>query len=272
MAGAEASDAMSELMIVVKNLRKSFGEHTVLKALDMTVARGEVVVVIGPSGSGKSTLLACLNFLENCDADEMVIDGVSVRQSATGKQYLQERELNALRTKIGMVFQQFNLFPHFTVLENLVEAPTQVKREPLAAAAKRARELLDKVGLSKKENSYPSELSGGQQQRVAIARALAMEPKLMLFDEVTSALDPELVGEVLEVMRTLAKEGMTMIIVTHEMSFARDVADRVIFMDDGCIVEEGEAEEFFRAPKHPRTQAFLRKFLFDGQQTKRRDE
>jgi len=250
-----------EAMIVVKNMRKSFGEHEVLKGIDLTVARGEVVVVIGPSGSGKSTLLSCLDLLEPFEADHMVIDNVTVPVHPSGRRQLQERELNALRTKIGMVFQQFNLFPHFTALQNLTEAPVQVKREPWAVVEKRARALLEKVGLSTKANSYPSQLSGGQQQRVAIARALAMEPKLMLFDEVTSALDPELVGEVLAVMRTLAAEGMTMIIVTHEMSFASDVADRVVFMDDGMILEEGQAEQFFTAPQHPRTQAFLRKFL-----------
>lgn len=261
---------VNEPMIIVRNLRKSFGNHAVLKGVDLTVARGEVVVVIGPSGSGKSTLLACLDLLEPFEADEMVIDNVAVPVSHTGRWQLQERELNALRTKIGMVFQQFNLFPHFTVLQNLIEAPVQVKRELRAAAKNRADELLHKVGLADKTNSYPSELSGGQQQRVAIARALAMEPKVMLFDEVTSALDPELVGEVLEVMWKLADEGMTMIIVTHEMTFAHDVADRVVFMDDGQIVEEGQTEEFFAAPQHPRTQAFLRKFLHDDHLAKRR--
>jgi ABC-type polar amino acid transport system ATPase subunit len=235
----------------------------------LTVARGEVVVVIGPSGSGKSTLLACLDLLEPFEADHMVIDDVTMPVHPSGRRQLQERELNALRTKIGMVFQQFNLFPHFTALQNLMEAPVQVKGEAAAEAEQRARALLEKVGLSTKADAYPSQLSGGQQQRVAIARALAMEPKLMLFDEVTSALDPELVGEVLAVMRTLAGEGMTMVIVTHEMSFARDVADRVIFMDDGRILEDGPAERFFGAPQHPRTQAFLRKFLHDDQQTRR---
>lgn len=251
-------------MLHIRNLHKRFGANEVLRGIDLMVQRGEVVVVIGPSGSGKSTLLSCINFLEPFDAGEVHVageaigwaggsDGVRVRQS--------ERELDRLRTGIGIVFQQYNLFPHLSVLQNVIEAPVHVKRMSPADATAQALALLDKVGLAAKAQAYPSELSGGQQQRVAIARALAMAPKLLLFDEVTSALDPELVGEVLAVMRRLADEGMTMVVVTHEMGFARDVADRVVFMDGGLIVEQGLPEQIFTQPTEPRTRAFLAKVL-----------
>ncbi len=230
----------------------------------MHVAPGEVVVVIGPSGSGKSTLLQCINFLEPYDEGEIWVDGalIGYRYTADGTRVrVDEKTLNRMRMQIGIVFQQFNLFPHLTALENIIEAPVYVRKIPKDQAIALANGLLKKVGLSAKAQAYPSQLSGGQQQRVAIARSLAMQPKVMLFDEVTSALDPELVGEVLNVMKDLAKEGMTMIVVSHEMGFAREVADRVIFMDEGLIVEEGTPEEIFTNPQNPRTQTFLSKIL-----------
>lgn len=253
-------------MLRIHNLHKRFGANEVLRGIDLTVQRGEVVVVIGPSGSGKSTLLSCINFLEPFEAGDVHVDGEAIGWSggSNGMRVRQsERELDRLRTGIGIVFQQYNLFPHMSVLQNIVEAPVQVKRLSPEVATAQALALLDKVGLAAKAQAWPAELSGGQQQRVAIARALAMSPKLMLFDEVTSALDPELVGEVLAVMRRLADEGMTMVVVTHEMGFARDVADRVVFMDGGLIVEQGLPQDIFTRPTEPRTQAFLAKVLSD---------
>jgi polar amino acid transport system ATP-binding protein len=240
-------------VITVKNLYKSFGKLEVLRGISTQVREQEVVVVIGPSGSGKSTFLRCLNQLEEATSGEIIIDGVNLLDKNTN--------INAIRQEVGMVFQRFNLFPHMTALQNITIAPVKVRKMPQEEAEKIARELLAKVGLSDKENAYPDQLSGGQQQRVAIARALAMRPKVMLFDEPTSALDPEMVGEVLGVMKDLAKEGMTMVVVTHEMGFAREVGDRVIFMDEGMIVEEGTPEEIFTRPKHPRTKSFLSKIL-----------
>lgn len=240
-------------MIEVKNLRKSFGELEVLKDINVSIKPQEVVCVIGPSGSGKSTFLRCLNLLEEPTAGEIRIEGDNLTDKRTN--------INKLRQKVGMVFQQFNLFPHMTVLENIATAPMKLKGKSKTEAEKLAMELLRKVGLTEKAHAYPRSLSGGQQQRVAIARALAMEPHVMLFDEPTSALDPEMVGEVLQVMKDLAKEGMTMVIVTHEMGFAREVADRVIFMDGGYIVEENQPEELFGNPKHERTKSFLSKVL-----------
>ena len=241
------------MIIHVSDLHKSFGDNEVLKGIDCDVEPQEVVCVIGPSGSGKSTFLRCLNMLEDITSGEVVIDG----KHLTAKQ----TNINEVRTEIGMVFQQFNLFPHMSVLENISLAPLKVRNLSTQAVRDRALKLLDKVGLGDKANAYPAQLSGGQQQRVAIARALAMEPKMMLFDEPTSALDPELVGEVLAVMKQLAEEGMTMVVVTHEMGFASEVADRVLFMDDGLIVEEGTPDEIFRAPKSERTKSFLNKVL-----------
>jgi len=240
-------------VITVKNLYKSFGKLEVLRGISTQVREQEVVVVIGPSGSGKSTFLRCLNQLEEATSGEIIIDGVNLLDKNTN--------INAIRQEVGMVFQRFNLFPHMTALQNITIAPVKVRKMPQEEAEKIARELLARVGLSDKENAYPDQLSGGQQQRVAIARALAMRPKVMLFDEPTSALDPEMVGEVLGVMKDLAKEGMTMVVVTHEMGFAREVGDRVIFMDEGMIVEEGTPEEIFTRPKHPRTKSFLSKIL-----------
>jgi polar amino acid transport system ATP-binding protein len=251
--------------IEIRGLVKSFGTQTVLRGIDLDVAAGEVVVVIGPSGSGKSTLLNCINFLEPFQEGTVRVGGQWIGYKidvTTGLRVRQpENELNTLRARIGMVFQHFNLFPHMTALGNLIEAPMQVRGENREAATLRARELLARVGLTAKEDAYPSELSGGQQQRVAIARSLAMEPEVMLFDEVTSALDPELVGEVLAVMRDLAKDGMTMLVVTHEMNFARDVADRVVFMDEGLIVEQDEPKRFFTQPQSERARGFLRRLL-----------
>ncbi|RCS63239.1 amino acid ABC transporter ATP-binding protein [Microbacterium sp. JB110] len=240
-------------MIDVTDLRKSFGKNDVLTGIDLSVDDGEVVCVIGPSGSGKSTLLRCLNRLEDITGGEVVIDGHSLTDPKV--------RIDDVRSEIGMVFQQFNLFPHMSVIDNVMLAPTMVRRLGKDAARERGRALLVKVGLEDKENAYPSSLSGGQQQRVAIARALAMEPRIMLFDEPTSALDPELVGEVLAVMKGLALEGMTMVVVTHEMGFAREVGDRVIFMDGGVIVEEGDPEQVFSRPRESRTQEFLNKVL-----------
>jgi len=243
-------------MVSVRNLRKRFGRLEVLKGLDLDVARSEVLVVIGPSGSGKSTLLRCINHLEQPTSGEVIVAGERVNRGDLSGRALQ-RHLNAVRTEMGMVFQHFNLFPHMTVLGNIIEAPIQVQKRRREEVIPEARELLNKVGLVEKQDAYPGQLSGGQQQRVAIARALAMQPSVMLFDEVTSALDPELVGEVLRVMEDLAREGMTMMVVTHEMGFAERVGDRVIFMDDGLIVEEAEPAEIFARPKEERTQRFL---------------
>ena len=240
-------------MIEINNLSKSFGKLEVLKNINLKVNEKEVVVLIGASGSGKSTLLRCLNFLEVAERGEIIID--------TEKINLAKSNLNKVREKVGMVFQHFNLFPHKTVIENIIEAPMFVRKETKEAASSKATSLLKKVGLEDKANYYPEQLSGGQKQRVAIARALAMEPKVMLFDEPTSALDPELVGEVLQVMKDLAQEGMTMVIVTHEMGFAKEVADRVIMLADGNIIEEGHPREIFVNQKHERTQRFLNQIL-----------
>jgi len=240
-------------VVEVKNLHKSFGDLHVLRGIDLEVNKGEVVVVIGPSGSGKSTFLRCINHLEQPTSGEIHIDCVNLDDGNVN--------INLIRQTAGMVFQQFNLFPHLTVLANISLAPAKVLNMPVEDAEALGRELLRKVGLADKEAVYPHQLSGGQQQRAAIARALAMKPKLMLFDEPTSALDPEMIGEVLMVMKELALEGMTMIVVSHEMGFAREVADRVVFMDEGVLVEEGKPSEFFRNPKHERTRAFLSKIL-----------
>jgi polar amino acid transport system ATP-binding protein len=250
-------------MIRLDKVNKSFGRLRVLRDVSLTVEKGEVVCIIGPSGAGKSTLLRCINHLEGIDSGTIYLDDEPVyRYVRDGKVVVDpERRVEALRSEVGMVFQSFNLFPHLTVLENVMLAPVHVRNEPREDARSRAEALLAKVGLSDKVEAYPHELSGGQQQRVAIARSLAMQPKAMLFDEVTSALDPELIGEVLRVMRQLAAEGMTMIIVTHEMGFARDVADRVLFMADGVVVEEGSPEQIFKAPRHERTRQFLQSIL-----------
>lgn len=249
---------MSECMIRMRNIHKSFHNLNVLKGIDLEVKRGQVVAIIGPSGSGKSTLLRCLNRLETIDKGYIEIEGDLLAED--GK-YVEEKKARQICAKMGMVFQQFNLFPHMTVMENLIEAPVHVKGMKLQEIIPVAENLLEKVGLSEKKDSYPSRLSGGQKQRVAIARALAMSPDIMLFDEPTSALDPELTGEVLKTMRQLAEEKMTMIIVTHEMAFAREVASHVIFMADGDIVEQGSPEEFFANPRQVRTQAFLKSML-----------
>ncbi len=240
-------------MIVVQNLKKKFGTNEVLKDISTTIREKEVVCVIGPSGSGKSTFLRCLNLLEDVTSGKVVIGDVEVTSPTTN--------IDQLRQNVGMVFQLFNLFPHLTVLENIMLAPKHIKKIDKQKNEQKSMELLTKVGLAGKRDAYPDQLSGGQQQRVAIARALAMNPRVMLFDEPTSALDPEMVGEVLQVMKDLAHEGITMIVVTHEMGFAREVADRVIFMDGGYIVEEGTPSELFDSPKHERTQAFLSKIL-----------
>ncbi|XKF67443.1 amino acid ABC transporter ATP-binding protein [Virgibacillus necropolis] len=240
-------------MIRVEKLNKSFGDLHVLKDIDMTVKESDVVVLIGASGSGKSTLLRCLNFLEMKNSGKVIIEGEQIEKET--------HDLNKIRERVGMVFQHFNLFPHKTVLGNVIEAPIQVKGLKKSQAIKEGQELLDKVGLGDKYNVYPSTLSGGQKQRVAIARALAMKPQVMLFDEPTSALDPELVGEVLSTMKELAEEGMTMVVVTHEMGFAREVGDRVIYMHDGKVVENGNPKELFDNPKEERTQAFLSSIL-----------
>lgn len=240
-------------MVKVKQLHKRFGDLHVLRGIDLEVKKGEVVVIIGPSGSGKSTFLRCINHLEQPSSGEIHIDGVNLDDGSV--------DINLIRQSVGMVFQQFNLFPHLTVLQNICLAPVKVLKMPEAQAEELARQLLRKVGLADKEPAYPHQLSGGQQQRVAIARALAMKPKLMLFDEPTSALDPEMIGEVLMVMKELALDGMTMLVVSHEMGFAREVADRIVFMDAGLIIEEGEPSEFFTNPKHERTKAFLSKIL-----------
>ena len=244
---------MDDPIIRVKGLSKSYGENVVLRSMDFAVKSREVVVVIGPSGSGKSTLLRCLNLLERPESGEVWVDGRNLMDPSV--------DLRAMRTEVGMVFQRFNLFPHLKVMDNITLAPVEVRKRPIAEARAKAMELLGKVGLADKADAYPDSLSGGQAQRVAIARALAMEPKIMLFDEPTSALDPEMVGEVLAVMKSLAKEHMTMVLATHEMGFAREVGDRVLFMEQGRVVEEGTPAELFERPKHERTREFLSKVL-----------
>ncbi|MDE2789620.1 MAG: amino acid ABC transporter ATP-binding protein [Paracoccaceae bacterium] len=251
---------MPEPVIRIKNLRKSFGDNEVLRGINLEIEAGETLVVIGPSGSGKSTLLRCTNYLEVPTSGSVEVDGVPFALPNVSRR-VQERHLNKMRAQVGMVFQRFNLFPHKTALANVMEGLLAVRQMGRAEAENRATEMLERVGLSDKLNAYPAQLSGGQQQRVAITRALVMEPKVMLFDEATSALDPELIEEVLMVMRQLANEGMTMIVVTHEMDFARDVAREVMFMDDGVIVEKAPPEEMFSSPKHERTRSFLRKIL-----------
>jgi len=247
-------------MIQLEGIHKSFENNHVLRGVSLSIDRGEVVCIIGPSGSGKSTLLRCINYLEQPEDGRITIDGKNAyRDVSNGKiKNYPMRQIAATREKIGMVFQQFNLFPHLTALQNVMEAPIHVKHLKKAEAEQRARSLLAQVGLAEKAEQFPGELSGGQQQRVAIARALAMDPEVMLFDEATSALDPELVGEVLEIMRRLAEAGMTMVVVTHEMGFARQVADRVLFMDHGVIVEEGTPQQIFGSPREERTRNFLR--------------
>lgn len=240
-------------MIQVFDLYKDFGKLRVLNGIDLKIEPGEVVVIIGPSGSGKSTFLRCLNFLEEPTAGEVIFEGVSFKNS--------KNDVNRLREKMGMVFQQFNLFPHMTVLENITLAPRKVKKLSKEEAENIAFTLLKRIGLEDRAYTYPNQLSGGQKQRIAIARALAMSPDVMLFDEPTSALDPEMVGEVLDVMKKLVSDGMTMVVVTHEMGFAKEVGDRILFMDEGKIVEEGSPEEVFNNPKHPRTKDFLGKVL-----------
>ena len=244
---------MTETLIKIENLHKSFGKNEVLKGINLEIKRGEVVVIIGPSGSGKSTLLRSMNLLEEASQGKVIFEGVDITDK--------KNDLFAMREKMGMVFQQFNLFPNMTVMENITLSPIKTKGESKEIAEKRAQELLEKVGLPDKETAYPQSLSGGQQQRIAIARGLAMEPDVLLFDEPTSALDPEMVGEVLAVMQDLAKSGMTMVIVTHEMGFAREVADRVIFMADGVVVEDGTPEQIFEQTQEQRTKDFLSKVL-----------
>ena len=252
-------------LIQIRGVHKFFGDLHVLRGIDLDIANGEVCVIMGPSGSGKSTLLRCLNQLETISAGEIFIDGELLgyrKDSSTGVLHdLTDKQIASQRSQIGMVFQRFNLFPHMTALENVMEGPIQVLGRPKAEVAREAQEYLELVGLGDRLNHYPSQLSGGQQQRVAIARALAMKPELMLFDEPTSALDPELVGEVLSVMQDLAKAGMTMVVVTHEVGFAREVADHVVFMDGGTIVEEGSPEDVIVNPQNPRTQEFFSKVL-----------
>ncbi|MFE9018048.1 amino acid ABC transporter ATP-binding protein [Streptomyces sp. NPDC007808] len=250
-------------MVRAEGVRKRFGRLEVLKGIDLTVDRGQVCCLLGPSGSGKSTFLRCINHLEKVDGGKLTVDGdlVGYRQQGDRLHELREREVAARRRDIGMVFQRFNLFPHMTALDNIVEAPVKVRGVPKAEARERARLLLQQVGLGDRGHHYPAELSGGQQQRVAIARALAMEPKLMLFDEPTSALDPELVGDVLDVMRRLAADGMTMVVVTHEIGFAREVGDTAVFMDQGVVVEAGDPRQVLVDPEQERTRAFLSKVL-----------
>ncbi|MFP5298942.1 MAG: amino acid ABC transporter ATP-binding protein [Actinomycetota bacterium] len=243
----------STSLVEIDNVRKSFGDNEVLKGVSLTVNRGEAIVIAGPSGSGKSTMLRCINALETVDSGDIRFDGHSIPNAGKG--------IFKLRSQMGMVFQQFNLFPHKTVLENVTLGPVEVKGVSKEAATKKAKELLERVGIAEKASAHPADLSGGQQQRVAIARALAMEPKLMLFDEPTSALDPEMIREVLDVMRDLARQGMTMIVVTHEMGFAREVCDRIVFIDDGQIVEEGSPEEFFNNAQSERARDFVDKIL-----------
>ncbi|WP_376705722.1 amino acid ABC transporter ATP-binding protein [Mesorhizobium sp. ISC25] len=250
-------------LVRARNVHKAFGPLDVLKGIDLDVAPGEVVVILGPSGSGKSTFLRCINHLEAIDQGSIEVDGeqIGYRLHDGRLDKLSDRAIAAQRRKIGMVFQQFNLYPHMTTLQNVIEAPVGVHRENRKEAIGYARELLTRVGLADKIDAYPRQLSGGQQQRVAIARALAVRPKLMLFDEPTSALDPELVGEVLATMRDLARQGLTMIVVTHEIGFAREAADRVVFMDDGNVIEAGPPDEVLAKPRHPRTRAFLSRFI-----------
>ncbi len=250
-------------LVQVTGLRKSFGDNEVLKGVDFEVERGEVVAIIGPSGSGKTTMLRCINLLEQPSGGRIVVDGRVVCEEAEdgSMRFAEKAAVREIREEVGMVFQRFNLFPHMTALDNITEAPKSVRGMSKADANERALELLDSVGLGHKADAYPLQLSGGQQQRVAIARALAMEPALMLFDEVTSAVDPELAGEILLVMKRLAEQGMTMLVVTHEMSFAADVADRVLFIDHGVIVEQGQARDVLTAPQSPRTRAFLHAVL-----------
>ena len=250
-------------LVRIEGLHKYYGHHHVLKGIDMTVKKGEVAVVIGPSGSGKSTMLRCVNLMETISAGRIHVgDQLIGYREVNGRLHdLKDKEIAAQRQNIGMVFQNFNLFPHMTALENVIEAPMQVKGQSKAVAKKRAAELLEMVGLGSRINHYPSQLSGGQQQRVAIARALAMEPEVMLFDEPTSALDPELVGDVLNVMKDLAKSGMTMIVVTHEIGFAREVGDTLTFMDGGVVVESGDPRAIIAAPQHERTKEFLSRVL-----------
>ena len=240
-------------MIHIAGLHKKFGDHEVLKGINLDVLPQQVVVVVGPSGSGKSTMLRCINGLEQATRGKIFIEGIDITHHAT--------DINKVRQKVGMVFQSFNLFPHLSAMKNVTLAPVKVKGMPQAEAGKKGLELLEKVGLKEKADAYPAHLSGGQQQRVAIARALAMDPDVMLFDEVTSALDPELVSEVLDTMKDLALEGMTMVVVTHEMGFAKEVGDRLIFMDDGVVVEDGDPETVFTNPQHPRTREFFSKIL-----------
>jgi polar amino acid transport system ATP-binding protein len=256
------------------NVTKAFHGNEVLKGIDMDVHPGEVVCLLGPSGSGKTTFLRCINQLESIDGGRIWVDGDLMGYDDRGGtlHHLTDKQIAAQRREIGMVFQRFNLFPHMTALENIMEAPIQVKGEKKSAVRDRALALLEQVGLKDKPSAYPAQLSGGQQQRIAIARALAMQPKLMLFDEPTSALDPELVGDVLKVMRQLAKDGMTMIVVTHEMSFAREVADRVVFMDGGVVVEEGPPSEVIANPQHARTKSFLSRMRQEEQEHEGRDE
>jgi polar amino acid transport system ATP-binding protein len=250
-------------MVRAENVHKRFGSVEVLKGVDLTVSAGEVMVIIGPSGSGKTTFLRCINHLEKINSGRLSVDGdlVGYRERNGKLHELRDSEVCRKRAEIGMVFQHFNLFPHLTALENIVEAPVRVKKQKKADTVVVARRLLEQVGLADKERSYPTQLSGGQKQRVAIARALAMQPKLMLFDEPTSALDPELVGEVLDVMKQLAKDGMTMVVVTHEIGFAREVGDKLVFMDGGVVVEAGDPREVLANPQHERTKAFLSKVL-----------
>ena len=263
MSEAVGSDAAPDVMVRAEQVHKYFGQAHVLRGIDLEVRRREVMCVVGPSGSGKSTLLRCVNHLERVDAGRLSVDGrlVGYRERGGKLHEMREKEVAEQRRDIGMVFQRFNLFPHLTALENVMEAPCRVKKEPKDAVRERGQALLERVGLGDRGAAYPSQLSGGQQQRVAIARALAMQPKLMLFDEPTSALDPELVGEVLDVMRGLALEGMTMIVVTHEMGFAREVGDSLVFMDDGVVVERGDPKEVLVNPQHERTRSFLSKVL-----------
>jgi polar amino acid transport system ATP-binding protein len=254
---------VSEPLVLAEEVHKAFGPVDVLRGISLAVDEGQVLCVIGPSGSGKSTFIRCINHLEKIDSGRLLVNGhlVGYRRVGNKLHEMRESEIAKRREDVGMVFQHFNLFPHMTVLQNLIEAPTKVKKVSKAQACEQARTLLRQVGLSDKESAYPSQLSGGQQQRVAIARALAMKPKLMLFDEPTSALDPELVGEVLDVMKQLARDGMTMIVVTHEMGFAREVADQLVFMDGGVVVESGNPREVLANPQHERTKAFLSKVL-----------
>jgi polar amino acid transport system ATP-binding protein len=263
VSAADSRGAGTTPVLQARAVRKSFGHTEVLSGIDLEVHAGETVVVLGPSGSGKSTFLRCINLLESLDGGRILVDGRDVGYDVRGDRLheLHPNELARRRRDIGMVFQQFNLFPHMTALENIIEAPVGVKGEKRSGAVERARALLEQVGLAGREGAYPRQLSGGQQQRVAIARALAMQPKLMLFDEPTSALDPELVGEVLATMKELTTAGLTMVVVTHEISFAREAADRVVFMDGGVIVEQGTPQQVIDDPSHERTRAFLARFL-----------